>query len=185
MSQQMDPREETAEELRRRVHALDDRLEPPADLFERISSPRWRSGRRTAVPLMVAAAVTVCALVLGVAAGAAWMRHRQAPQSLHPGSSVGMVVYNAEKPCQNLRTIECALSVTSDPRHPAPDKVVARVWHGDKVTATCVIPDGVRIVDEEGVSTNRWYRIVTADGITGYLAGIRTHNTVEVALCQR
>jgi hypothetical protein len=57
---------------------------------------------------------------------------------------------------------------------------VARVWHGDVVVADCVVLDGPRISDEDGLSSNRWYKIRTAKGVVGFLPAVRTHNTVEV-----
>jgi hypothetical protein len=122
--------------------------------------------------------------VLAVSAGVGSLHRPDAARPATRGTG-GLVleVYNAERPCQSLRTIECGLGVYRDPRNQAPDQVVARVWHGDRVTVGCVVPDGFRVTDEDGVSSTRWYRVSTASGATGYLPGVRTRNTTEVALC--
>jgi hypothetical protein len=105
------------------------------------------------------------------------------PRTSAPATGVVMAVFNAETACQPLRTLECGLGVYRDPHHPTADQLVARVWHGDKVTASCVVPDGMFVRDEAGVTSTRWYRVTTATGATGYLPGVRTRNATEVAIC--
>src|SRR5439155_17891639 len=141
-----------------------------------------RPARRSA-PAFVAACVAaacVAAVAIGVAVG---LRALSQPA---PAGAPGLVVavFNAETPCQRLRTLECGLGVYADPHHRVPDRLVGRVWHGDRVSVACVVGDGERVTDESGVSSTRWYRVTTATGVTGYLPGVRTRNTVEVPACQ-
>jgi hypothetical protein len=182
--------EEVASDLRKRIRSFDEQTGVPADLFQRVMAPRQSPagayGRRAGARL---AAAGVAGLVLGIALTVGWM-HRPAsdgPATTGAAAQTRIVlqVYNAEQPCQPLRTIECGLSLYRDPRNLAPGQVVGRVWHRDNVTAACVVTDGTLVKDEEGVSSTRWYRVETTAGVVGYLPGVRTRNTVEVVACPR
>ncbi|MDF2273574.1 hypothetical protein P2Q00_50635, partial [Streptomyces coacervatus] len=58
-----------------------------------------------------------------------------------------------------------------------------KVWHGDRLAATCVIADGTLIQDESGITSTRWYLVSTAAGIRGWLPGVRTRNSTEIRTC--
>jgi hypothetical protein len=182
-------RDAVAAELRARISAFDRGIVPPPDLYERVTAPTPHHGRIT-VPerrrwsSVVLATTAVLGVVLGLVLGIGWQRRQQAPHQMAGSTDVTMTVYNAEAGCQRLRTIECGLGVRRDPHTPLKDRSpLARVWHGDKILVECVVADGIRISDEDGVSSTRWYKIRTADGTVGFLPAVRTHNTVEVAVC--
>jgi hypothetical protein len=176
--------DEVGAQLRRRVLALDERVQPPPDLFDRITAGRpVRTPARPRWSVAVLAATAVAGLILGVVLGVGWSNRARLTPGAATGAATTVSVYNAEAPCQRLRTIECGLGVYRDPYHQTPNGVAARVWHGDSVTIRCVVADGFTVVDEQGVSSTRWYRVTTAEGVTGYLPGVRTRNTVEIALC--
>jgi hypothetical protein len=177
--------EQVAAQVRDRVGAAESRIPVPDDLMDRVTAPRRRfrpAPRRW--PTMVVAA----AAVIGIAGGAGFTAYAMKDRKPQAGPAAGttdvrITVFNAERPCQALRTIECSLGVLSDPYTPSAQKVVGRVWHGDQVTALCTVADGKRVADETGVTSIRWYRIRTADGVVGYVPGVRFRNTVEVQLC--
>jgi len=164
-----------------------------------------RSGRRTVrarrtVP--VTARRPVRALVVAVAAaavafvalGAWWLAspasrpwHTQRPPAappVHP-AAIPLRVHNSETACRSLHTLECALRLAKNPyeRYAADDNTAGRVWHGDRVLASCVVTDGRLLRDEQGVTSRRWYRVRTPDGTRGWLPGVRTRNSAEVPLC--
>jgi hypothetical protein len=176
--------EQVAAEVRGRIAAAEQSIPVPPDLMDRVTEPR----RRLRPALRWSTTVVAAAAVIGIAGGAAvaavLMRDRGVTAGPAAGSTgMTLTVYNAEQPCQALRTIECGLSVSSDPYHPSAEKVVGRVWHGDQVTAVCAVAAGKKVLDETGVSSTRWYKIRTAGGVVGYLPGVRTRNTEEVRLC--
>ncbi|GAB1689090.1 hypothetical protein [Krasilnikovia sp. M28-CT-15] len=181
---------DTAAELRARVGAVEESVVPPPGLVERVTAPeapyrrRYRTtGRRRWSMVAVAAGAVVCLLV-GVVVGAGWQRRQQGPPSGSGGMS--MTVFNAEAACQPLRTIECGLGVRRSPYSVPTDELpVVRVWHGDPIVVDCVVIDGRRITDEQGVSSTRWYKIRTPHGAVGFLPAVRTRNTLEVRLCPR
>ncbi|MCC3653324.1 hypothetical protein LIX60_18025 [Streptomyces sp. S07_1.15] len=108
----------------------------------------------------------------------------------HPAGppAVTLTVHNAEEACRPLRTLECALGLAKDPyrRYGSPDNRAGRVWHGDRVSAVCVVADGQLIRDEAGITSRRWY-LVSGGGavvpVDGWLPGVRTRNTTEVREC--
>jgi hypothetical protein len=104
---------------------------------------------------------------------------------LPTGQHTTLTVYNVEKPCRPLRTLECALRLAKDPhaRYAAVDNTVGRVWHGNRVTALCVVTNGTLVTDETGMTSTRWYLVETAAGVQGWLPGVRTRNTIEVRVC--
>lgn len=181
--------------LRERLRAADASIQPPPGLWARIadSSPAPGMGaggvarfwRRS--PVMV---VAVAAAVAVVALGVWWLVRApgaEPAQPTGPGPGVRVKVYNAEKPCRDQRTLECALRLAKDPRkeYSAPDNSAGRVWHGTELTARCVDRNGGLIRDEAGVSSTRWYRVSTAEGLEGWLPGVRTRNVREVPDCPR
>ncbi|WP_051723474.1 hypothetical protein [Streptomyces albus] len=108
----------------------------------------------------------------------------------HPAGppAVTLTVHNAEEACRRLRTLECALGLAKDPyrRYGSPDNRAGRVWHGDRVSAVCVVTDGRLIRDESGITSRRWY-LVSGGGavlpVDGWLPGVRTRNLAEVREC--
>ncbi|MFC4532547.1 hypothetical protein [Sphaerisporangium dianthi] len=186
----MDRRSQAEQRLSAGLRAADDAIVVPDGLESRVMSLRpGRVVRRTRwAPLAAAAVVAVIMMAASFGAGALWMRgHDQVtPPFQGDGDPLVLTVYNGEVPCRALRTLECSLGLMKDPRGPLiPGNVVARVWHGDRVVADCVVADGTLIADEAGISTRRWYH-VTLEGtrVTGWLPGIRTRNTTEVAACR-
>jgi hypothetical protein len=181
-------RDAVAAELRARMTAFDRATVPPPELYERVTAPTGHGepssapGRRRWSSLVLAA-TAVITLIVGLVVGIGWQRRQQSPQ-VADSTGVAMTVYNTERACQRLRTIECGLGVRRSPYQPLNTELpVARVWHGDVVVTDCVVLDGPRISDEDGVSSNRWYKIRTAKGVVGFLPAVRTHNTVEVKVC--
>ncbi|SFC82313.1 hypothetical protein [Streptomyces aidingensis] len=185
-------REQTAELVRARLAEAEDSVVVPPDLWQRMRAgpvypPRRRSWPRpAALAASLAAGLGAAVAVAAVAAGAWWLagpRPGTAPAAAP--ETVPLTVYNAERACRPLRVIECSLHLAADPYgvYAEPGNHTGRVWHGDTVTARCVIGDGTLLTDESGVSSRRWYLVTTEDGTQGWLPGARTRNTVEVRLC--
>ncbi|MFD0554794.1 hypothetical protein ACFQ0X_40770 [Streptomyces rectiviolaceus] len=185
--------------LRERLRAADEAIEVPHGLWDRVraDAPAGRRQRwtRRLAPLDVPgtararlALVVAAALVGAVALGTWWLvrpdaGHRPAPPA--GARSVTVTVHNAESACRELRTLECALRVAKDPygRYAAPGNRAARVWHGDRMKALCVVTDGTLVRDEKGITSTRWYLVRTALGTEGWLPGVRTRNSAEVPDC--
>lgn len=212
-------REETASALRERLRAADAVIEAPEGLWERVRAPREDvTPARTAVapdagrfrrrPLPMTVIAVAAAAVAFVVCGTWWLIspstgsgsiQGSAANSPSSGASeeagrtgpIALRVHNVEKACRELRTLECALRVAKSPYEPYadPGNSAARVWHGDKLTASCVVTDGQLVTDEKGVSSRRWYRVEKAGGdgedgrAEGWLPGVRTRNSKEVRLC--
>jgi len=199
-------REETAAALREQLHAADAGIDVPDGLWDRVRAPREGTPvavrtpllRRRPVPFAVIA-VAAAAVVL-VVCGTWWLvappstgsGPAQDPAAPHPPEhAVTLRVHNAEVPCRKLRTMECSLRIAKNPFQPYanPDNAVGRVWHGDRLSASCVVTDGQLIKDENGLSSTRWYRVSKAHGewregaTAGWLPGVRTRNTTEVPGC--
>ncbi|WP_044368947.1 hypothetical protein [Streptomyces natalensis] len=141
------------------------------------------SSRRRAYAVVLSVAATVAAVVLG-----AWWLLRTAGTGPPPAAavrSVPIAVYNSESACRHLRSLECALRLAKDPYVPysEPGNFVGRVWHGDVLSAHCVVTDGRLIRDEAGVTSTRWYLVTARKGMTGWLPGVRTRNTQEIPVC--
>lgn len=195
--------DDTVTALRERLRAADSEIVTPPGLWDRVRTPlpetspagtpvsRRRHGRRATIALAAAAVAVV------VSGTWWWLGHfppvppvssDTSPDGL-PGQAargtVDLTVHNAEKPCRSLHILECALRLARDPYAPyaANDNAAGRVWHGDRLTASCVVTDGTMITDESGISSTRWYRVRTADGVAGWLPGVRTRNSTEVRLC--
>lgn len=178
------------ERLATGLRAADAAIVMPDGLEDRVMSlrPGLRTPSRRWVPMAAAAAVAVVLAAGSFGAGALWMQNRDQVNQPFQGNGdpVTLTVFNQEVPCQALRTLECSMGLLKDPHGPlVATNVAARIWHGDRALADCVVADGTLISDEVGMSTRRWYH-VTMEGTraTGWLPGIRTRNTQEVPLCR-
>ncbi|MFF5503575.1 serine/threonine-protein kinase [Streptomyces roseolus] len=109
-----------------------------------------------------------------------------------PGAPAGTVrVFNAERGCQERadRDRHCSLGLAIDPHRPytAENVVRTRVWHGDLLTADCVVDDGQPIVDEEDLRSTRWFRVrlsrvsVPAEA---WLPAVRTRESPTLPPCR-
>ncbi|WP_374115278.1 serine/threonine-protein kinase [Streptomyces sp. G2] len=101
-------------------------------------------------------------------------------------------VFNAERGCQERtdRDPQCSLGLAIDPHRPytAENVVRTRVWHGDLLTADCQVPDGEPIVDEEDLSSTRWFRVRLPRGSgpsDAWLPAVRTRDRPELPGCPR
>ncbi|MCF6523097.1 hypothetical protein [Streptomyces sp. JJ36] len=141
---------------------------------------RWWRG--PGAPGVVAAAVAVAVVVTG----SWWLLDRESGTGPAAGRGVTLSVYNAEEPCRDQRTQECALRLARNPyeRYAAPGNRAALVWHGDRLPARCVVVDGTLVTDESGISSTRWYRVRAPEGTTGWLPGVRTRNEQPVRDCR-
>lgn len=177
--------------LRERLRSADEEIDVPAGLWDRIRAPDQAAlpARRRTVRLRhPALAVSLAAAVVAaVALGAWWLTGfhfgGQAPPAGTP--PISLRVYNAEVQCQELRTTECALRLAKDPHrlYAASGNRAAMVWHGERLTARCVISDGVMLRDESGITSTRWYLVRTEDGAEGWLPGVRTRNGADIPDC--
>ncbi|MFH8567109.1 hypothetical protein [Streptomyces sp. NPDC017993] len=177
--------------LRERLRRADEQIEMPPGLWARIKEP----GVEAAAPAVVTLprrhpyviALTVAATVAAVALGVWWLVRAGAgtSQPAATGPTVPLTVYNSESACRATRSLECALRLAKDPyaKYAARDNAAGRVWHGDALAARCVITDGRLVRDEAGVTSTRWYRVRSAEGVAGWLPGVRTRNTREVPVC--
>ncbi|MEV6568233.1 hypothetical protein [Streptomyces kronopolitis] len=176
--------------LRARLRRADEQIETPPGLWDRVKGPGagpvpWVATppRRRPYAVVLAVAAAVAAVLLGV-----WWLVRPGPVALRPAGpprTVKIDVYNSERACRTGRSLECALRLARDPRtaYAARGNAAGRVWHGDEVTARCVVTDGLLIRDEAGVTSTRWYLVTSGQGVRGWLPGVRTRNTREVAEC--
>jgi hypothetical protein len=169
--------------LRARLRAADEAIETPAGLWESVRSATPRSRRW---PRLALAAALVTAVLLG-----AWWFVRPSGDvspsgdTSPSGDGVSVTVYNAERACRQLRTLECALRLAKNPyaEYAAEDNAAGRVWHGDRPAALCVVSRGTLVRDEAGVTSTRWYLVRTEEGVTGWLPGVRTRNLADVRTC--
>lgn len=205
-------REETVAVLREQLRAADAGIETPDDLWERVRAPResvtgvgtgagaagTHPPRLRRRPLPFAVIGVAAAAVVLVVCGAWWLvapsgtgPDQGTSPARPPGDTITLRVFNAEKPCRSLHTIECSLRIAKNPYTPYADPANAagRAWHGDRLSATCVVTDAQTITDEAGLSSPRWYRVEkTGAGsgdkaVEGWLPGVRTRNSTEVPLC--
>lgn len=186
------------DELRDLLRRAESSIQIPADLNDRVTATtrprdrlqahRWSRWSRWSRWQPVAAATAAAVLAGGsFAAGTVFGRHTA--RSVYPVTAgaqpADLTVYNAERPCQSLRTIECGITIRDVPRVKG-SITLARVWHGDVVHADCVTTDADPVADEAGVSSTRWYHVtLPPSGATGWLPGVRTRNTVEIPLCTK
>jgi serine/threonine-protein kinase len=116
-----------------------------------------------------------------------------ATSSASPSASavrtVRLRVFNAETACQTAgHTAHCSLGLAIDPRQPyvATNVSAHKVWHGDALTAGCVLRNGTRVGDESGANSTSWYRVAVATEASGYawLPAVRTRdNTTALPTC--
>ncbi len=144
----------TAESLLERVRSAGHGQELPA--------ARPRRSRRAAA-LTVGAALAV----LG-AGGVTWElwdfgaggSGRNSGRTAQP---VRLTVYNADDTCRprDDQHPECSLGLAVDPTeaYVLDNTVRTRVWHGDRLTAECVLERGVPVTDEAGVRSSTWFRV--------------------------
>jgi serine/threonine-protein kinase len=98
-------------------------------------------------------------------------------------------VFNVETACQTAgHTAYCSLGLAIDPRKPYVVQNVSshRVWHGDLLTASCVLRNGQRVADETGAASTTWYRVAVDSEPTGFawLPAVRTHDdTSALPVC--
>jgi serine/threonine-protein kinase len=136
--------------------------------------------RRRLVTITAIATCTVVAAVVAVVAG--YGRHDTAPPTAPP---VTIRVYNVETSCQTQRTYSCSLGLAIDPHadYAIGNVSPTRVWHNDVLVTDCVIYDGVRVADETGVGSVRWFRVAVPGG-HAWLPGVRTlDNPPHLPLC--
>jgi hypothetical protein len=197
-------REETAAALREQLQAADAGIEAPDGLWERVRAPREgtvvvEAPRPRRRPVSLAVIAVAAAAVVFVVCGTWWLvspssgpgPSQGSSPARTPGGAITLRVHNAEKPCRKLHTLECSLRVAKNPYVPyaGAGNSAGRVWHGDEVTASCVVTDGEMVTDEKGLSSTRWYRIEKAQdgdggaGFEGWLPGVRTRNSTEVPVC--
>lgn len=200
---------DTAAALARRLSAAEAELGVPDGLWERISDSarptpvRVPAQRANAVPLtarrpvrtlvVAVAAVAVAFVALGTwwlasPSSGPWPTQKQpatGPSSHTHAPSVSLRVHNSEKSCRRLHTLECAMRLAKDPykKYATGHNTAGRVWHGDRVKASCVVVDGRMVRDERGVTSRRWYKVRTPHGADGWLPGVRTRNSTEVPVC--
>lgn len=183
-----DEREGVAAALRERLRDADREIEPPPGLWERVRTPAEPS-RRGWLPrrrLITLASVSAAVLAIAAVAIGAWRLQRaQQPAPVTNSTKVELTVYNAEAACQPLRTMECALGLAHNPyaAYHSPGNAAGKVWHGDHLSASCVVVDGTLVQDESGVSSRRWYLVTTAGGDRAWLPGVRTRNTTDIRAC--
>jgi hypothetical protein len=149
----------------------------------------WRRGQLVTLAFLMVLS-GLAGAISGMTSAASRNSGRPSTVASRPVSGVSnrphlrLNVYNAEAACQQLRTVECGLSVVRDPRTTGGANIIRRVYHGDWVDVLCVIEDGRYTVDEAGVSSRRWYKIIVPDTTeVGWLAAVRTRNVTEVPLC--
>jgi serine/threonine-protein kinase len=90
-------------------------------------------------------------------------------------------VFNVETACQTAgHTAHCSLGLAIDPHkaYVVSNVSAHRVWHGDLLTASCVLRNGQRVADETGTASTSWYRVAVDTEPTGYawLPAVRTHD---------
>ncbi|UGY90789.1 hypothetical protein [Streptomyces gobiensis] len=187
-------RDEAAALLRERLREADECIEVPPGLWDRVrTAPDAVAGPVTARrswfrPRLVVAGVGLLVMVAvgAVSAGAWWLvGPGSAPDPASGPRAVVLTVHNAEVPCRPLRTQECALRLARDPYavYAGSGNAAGKVWHRDRLSAECVVTDGTLVRDESGMTSTRWYRVTTGDGVRGWLPGVRTRNTAEVREC--
>ena len=168
----------TAASLLARVDALQEggRAAPPPverEPGEALAAPdrllrrRRRSPRRLAGAVLLALAAIVTGWALAGRVGG------QDGGGTDAGGGATVRVFNVEKQCRGSTRAECRLGLARDPyARYAPANVIARVLHGNRLTADCYVPAGTPVGAEDGTSSTVWYR-VTVGPQTAWLPGVR------------
>ncbi|GAA2727788.1 serine/threonine-protein kinase [Actinocorallia aurantiaca] len=165
------------------------RAEHTADsLLDRIAAGRATRSRRSTWPHGGRARAVLLTLVLCATTGAALSSGAPRKDALPPVGA--LTVFNADRSCQDRsgRDPQCSLGLAIDPTRPyTPANVVpTRVWHGDVVTAECQLPDGLPIVDEDGLRSTRWFRVRLLSGSepsAAWLPAVRTKDRPPLPNC--
>ncbi|MEZ0070862.1 helix-turn-helix domain-containing protein [Planotetraspora sp. GP83] len=137
----------------------------------------------------VIAVVAVAAVLLLVAASVAGVLALRSKPDETPHTAVPIRVFNVEGDCRTRpgRVPACSLGLAVDPRLPYEfsNVVSHRVWHGDVLSADCVLYDGERVEDEMGVGTTRWFRVRLDDvpNSHAWLPGVRTNDNPKLPVC--
>ncbi|MEV4921429.1 serine/threonine-protein kinase [Streptomyces roseoverticillatus] len=99
-------------------------------------------------------------------------------------------VFNAEQSCRDRtdRDPQCSLGLAIDPRraYTIDNVVPTRVWHGDELTADCLLPQGIPIIDETDAQSAAWYRVRLPRGSArsaAWLPAVRTKDRPRVPEC--
>ena len=165
----------TAASLLARVDALQEkgRAAPPPVERERrepFAGPGPPVRRRRRSPRRLAGAVLVV-LVAIVTGGA--LAGGEGGGGAGAGAGATVRVFNVEAQCRGSMRADCRLGLARDPyARYAPANVIARVRHGNRLTADCYVSDGTPVGAEDGRSSTVWYR-VTARSQTAWLPGVR------------
>jgi serine/threonine-protein kinase len=140
----------SAAALLERIRALPE--EGAARRLVRRAAPRSTRGRIGAAAALVAA-VAGAALALGM------------PGDAPPARPAPVTVYNAEQACRHSTRPTCRLGLARDPSASyVAINIAARVRHGDRLVAECYVPDGTRVMAEDGRQSRRWYRVRSPSG---------------------
>ncbi|MFI8995526.1 helix-turn-helix transcriptional regulator [Streptomyces sp. NPDC053542] len=128
-------------------------------------------GVATAAVLAVAALVTWGLIDDNDAPGKGVSRETGPAAKNHETERI--TIHNVEKACRDSHSRECALGLALDPYVPyRPSNIGGRAWHGDRLTASCRIANGVTVTDEAGGHSSIWYE-VRKDGKKLWVPGIR------------
>ncbi|MBB4951755.1 serine/threonine-protein kinase [Kitasatospora gansuensis] len=131
------------------------------------------------------------AVLLAGAVTAAWIAWPSGDAGTGPtvAATKPIRVYNMDGNCKDLteRVPACSLGLARDPhrKYAAGNVVSHRVWHDDVLLTDCVINDGDRVEDENGIGTPRWYR-VWLDSIPehyAWLPAVRTRDDPQAPVC--
>ncbi|GAA3209572.1 serine/threonine-protein kinase [Actinocorallia longicatena] len=162
-------------------------LHTAESLLERIATGRPAERRAPARPRRRARTALVAA-ALCAASGAALAGDVPRADALRPAGE--LTVFNAERGCQDLpgRVLRCSLGLAIDPGRPyVPGNVVpTRVWHGDVLTAECRLPQGLPIIDEDGVRSTEWFWVRLPAGsipFAAWLPAVRTKDRPPLPDC--
>ncbi|MFF0476569.1 serine/threonine-protein kinase [Streptomyces sp. NPDC004284] len=168
----------TAESLLARIQA---RGLTHATAEKHDTGPRRRSRIRAAV---------LAAVLCGTAGATLWSDAVREDASGRRPDAVR--IFNAERGCQDRtdRDPQCSLGLAIDPLRPyaAGNVVPTRVWHGDVLTADCLLPDGQPVIDEEDLQSTLWFRVRLPHGSaypTAWLPAVRTKDRPALPGCPR
>jgi serine/threonine-protein kinase len=145
----------------------------------------------------MASPVTAAVVTAGIAAAIFWVYTADRPSASAAGprrprpsgTTAPVRVYDVEGNCKDRtdRFPACSLGLAINPRlkYQAGNVVTHRVWNGDVLNADCVLYDGDRVEDEDGVGTTRWFRVRLNDVPGGYawLPAVRTRDSPALPTC--